>query len=155
MVSQPIEGLASDETPWGLARTSDGFLTLVGPATVARVDLKGHVTERVALQRPQLNLFGLGETLLLQPATPTADEAVLRRVRLSGGPPLFSFCAKRRQAPLFPQLADGFVGLSAFGGWPDKAGALFRETTLLGDGLDGCSHLGVFAQCPRFLLGHK
>ena len=85
VVSQPIEGLASDETPWGLARTSDGFLTLVGPATVARVDLKGHVTERVALQRPQLNLFGLGETLLLQPATPTADEAVLRRVRLPGG----------------------------------------------------------------------
>ena len=82
MVSQPIEGLEPDETPWGLARTSNGFLTLVGPATVARVDLEGHVTERVTLQRPQVNLFGLGETLLLQPASTTADEAVLRRVRL-------------------------------------------------------------------------
>ncbi len=85
VVSQPIEGLEPGETPWGLARTSKGFLTLVGPATVARVDLEGHVTERVALQGPQVNLFGLGETLLLQPATTTADEAVLRRVRLPGG----------------------------------------------------------------------
>jgi hypothetical protein len=85
VVSHPIEGLAADETPWGLARTSNGFLTLVGPATVARIDLEGHVRERVVLHRPQLSLFGLGETLLLQPATLGGNEAVLRRVRLPGG----------------------------------------------------------------------
>ena len=84
-VSQPISGLEADEAPWGLALTSDGLVTLVGPATIARLSPEGQVTDRVALQRPQLGLFGLGESVLLQPATLVADEAVLRRVRLPDG----------------------------------------------------------------------
>ena len=84
-VSLPITGLESHESPWGLAGTEDGLVTLVGPVTVARLGPKGRVTERVALRQPQLGLFGLGESVLLQPATPDSNQAVLRRMNFLDG----------------------------------------------------------------------
>ena len=78
--SHAVVGLAPDETLWGLAGTSRGLWTLVGGSTAARLADDGRVEERVALGTPQLGIFGIGDMLLLQPASLAVGEAVLRRV---------------------------------------------------------------------------
>ena len=62
---------------------SDGeWWTLVGASQLAQLDDDGHLEGRVQLGGSYVGLFGVGEAILLQPATPAPGAAVLQRLDL-------------------------------------------------------------------------
>jgi len=65
--TRTLQGLHSDDRPWGLACLPDGTLwTLPSPRAVARIDSDGRVLERIAIRLPRLVLFAAGGRLLYQ-----------------------------------------------------------------------------------------
>jgi hypothetical protein len=63
----PLRGLNAPDRVWGLACLDDGSLwTLASPRAVVRVDARGIVRERVALDLPRIGLFGASDRLLVQ-----------------------------------------------------------------------------------------
>lgn len=82
IVSRPIRGFAADEHPWGLACVGAGDLwTLADRQTLARLSASGQVTSRAKLRQPRLNVFGVGDTLLLQQPPRAAGGPLLSAVR--------------------------------------------------------------------------
>ena len=62
-----VTGFSRTERPWGLAcLASDELWTLADNRTLARMSTSGAVLGRYKLPQPRLNVFGVGEVLLLQ-----------------------------------------------------------------------------------------
>jgi len=84
IVSRSIRGFVADERPWGLACVGAGELwTLADYRTLARLSASGEVTSRAKLRQPRLNVFGVGDTLLLQQPPGAAGGPLLSAVRLA------------------------------------------------------------------------
>ena len=78
----PVRGLTGDEHPWGLACIADAELwTLADPRTLAHLSLSGEVIRRTKLRQPRLNVFGVGDVLLLQQPPSAADVPLLAAAR--------------------------------------------------------------------------
>ena len=72
-----VRGLTRDQHPWGLACIAgDELWTLADHRTLARLSASGEVILRTKLGQPRLNVFGVGDVLLLQ-QPPTAAETPL------------------------------------------------------------------------------
>jgi hypothetical protein len=81
-LGSPVRGLGRDERPWGLACVADAELwTLADYRTLARLSVSGDVVLRTKLRQPRLNVFGVGELLLLQQPPTAADLPLLAAVR--------------------------------------------------------------------------
>ena len=81
--SETVVGLERDYALWGLAVLSDGrWWTLAGTSHVAEIDERGRVTNRLALKGRYVGLFSVGDTILIQPATPAPGEPVLQGLNL-------------------------------------------------------------------------
>jgi len=82
MVSRTVRGFASGERPWGLACVGAGELwTLVDYRTLARLSASGEVTSRTKLRQPRLNVFSVGDMLLLQQPPGAAGSSLLAVAR--------------------------------------------------------------------------
>jgi hypothetical protein len=82
VVSKNVRGLARDEHPWGLACVGVGELwTLVDHRTLARLSTSAEVTLRTKLRQPLLNVFGLGDKLVLQRQPGPAGSPLLAAAR--------------------------------------------------------------------------
>jgi hypothetical protein len=75
VVRRPVRGLGRDEHLWGLACVGgvaaagvDELWTLADARTLARLSSSGELMSRTKLRQPRLNVFGVGEWLLLQRA---------------------------------------------------------------------------------------
>jgi hypothetical protein len=67
MVKTLVAGFNANEHPWGLACLANGELwTLADGRTLARMSTSGAVLERHKLPQARLNVFGVGDRLLLQ-----------------------------------------------------------------------------------------
>ena len=80
--SGALVGFKTEDAPWGLAVSDGEWWTLVGASQLAQVDDDGHLQDRVQLGGSYVGLFGVGEAILLQPATPVPGAAVLQRLNL-------------------------------------------------------------------------
>lgn len=81
--AQTLVGLQRDETPWGLAVSSGSrWWTLAGTSHLVEIGQRGRVTGRVALEGNYVGLFSVGDTILIQPATPAPGEPVLQELNL-------------------------------------------------------------------------
>lgn len=81
--SQTVVGLDHDDAPWGLAVSSNGrWWTLAGTSHVAEIGERGRVVNRLAIDGSYVGLFSIGDTILLQPATPAPGEPVLQGLNL-------------------------------------------------------------------------
>ena len=80
--SNGLVGFKTEDAPWGLAVSDGGWWTLVGASQLAQMDDDGHLEDRVLLGGSYVGLFGVGEVLFLQPATPALGAAVLQRLNL-------------------------------------------------------------------------
>ena len=81
--SETVVGLERDEAPWGLAVSSDGrWWTLAGTSHAAEIGERGRVASRLALEGSYVGLFSVGDTILIQPATPAPGEPVLQGLNL-------------------------------------------------------------------------
>jgi hypothetical protein len=75
--SVPVRGFSRDDRPWGLACVGERQLwTLVGYRTLAQLSTSGELVTRMPLRHQHLNVFGVGDVLLLQ-RPPTAAGAPL------------------------------------------------------------------------------
>jgi hypothetical protein len=82
VVRKNVRGIARDEHPWGLACVGVGELwTLVDYRTLARLSASAEVTLRTKLQQPRLNVFGVGDKLLLQRQPGAAGSPLLTAAR--------------------------------------------------------------------------
>jgi hypothetical protein len=60
-----LEGLRTNDRPWGLACLADGTLwSLATPRVLIRISAEGVVRERVELRFPRVAMFGWGDRLL-------------------------------------------------------------------------------------------
>jgi hypothetical protein len=60
-----LEGLRTNDRPWGLACLTDGTLwSLATPRVLIRISAEGVVRERVELRFPRVAMFGWGDRLL-------------------------------------------------------------------------------------------
>src|SRR5579864_3510647 len=87
VVIHPLRGLDASDKVWGLACLADGALwTLASPLALARLDRRGVVRERVALELPRIGLFGASDRLLVQqmPIVPGAPLLVSTPPRQPG-----------------------------------------------------------------------
>jgi len=67
LAKTPVSGFSRAERPFGLAcLASDELWTLADSRTLARMSTSGAVLGRYKLPQPRLNVFGVGEVLLLQ-----------------------------------------------------------------------------------------
>jgi hypothetical protein len=83
MVKTLVTGLSPGEHPWGLACLATGELwTLADSRTLARVSTSGAVLERQKLPQGRLNVFGVGDVLLLQQPPTQAGISLLASVRI-------------------------------------------------------------------------
>ena len=81
--SETVVWLERDEAPWGLAVSSDGrWWTLAGTSHAAEIGERGRVASRLALEGSYVGLFSVGDTILIQPATPAPGEPVLQGLNL-------------------------------------------------------------------------
>ena len=81
--SRTVVGLQGNDAPWGLAVSSDGrWWTLAGTSDLAEIGERGRVANRLALEGSYVGLFSVGETILIQPATPAPGEPVLQGLNL-------------------------------------------------------------------------
>lgn len=82
ILRRSVRGLGRDEHPWGLACVGVGDLwTLVDYRTLGRLSASGEVVSRTKLQQPRLNVFGVGDTLLLQRPPGPAESSLLVAAR--------------------------------------------------------------------------
>ena len=81
--TETVVGLQRDDSPWGLAVSSDGRLwTLVSTSHLAEIGERGVVANRLSLEGSYVGLFSVGETILIQRATPATGEPVLQGLNL-------------------------------------------------------------------------
>jgi len=103
IVSKTVRGFATGEHPWGLACVGAGELwTLVGSRTLARLSASGEVTSRTKLRQPRLNVFGVGDMLLLQQPPGVAGSPLLaaaRAVDVNRAAPWPGPIAERQSSP--------------------------------------------------------
>jgi hypothetical protein len=67
IIDRALSGLTRGDKVWGLACLSDGTLwTMASPRSVARVDERGQVRERIPVHLPRVAMFGAGDRLLFQ-----------------------------------------------------------------------------------------
>jgi len=84
IVGRSVRGVRPDERPWGLACVGAGDLwTLASARTLARLSSSGDLLSRTKLRQPRLNLFGVGEWLVLQHPASTAGAPLLGAARLA------------------------------------------------------------------------
>ena len=82
--SETVVGLQEDEAPRGLAVSSNGrWWTLAGTAYLAEIGERGRVATRVRLEGNYVGLFSVGDTILIQPATPAPGTPVLQGLELA------------------------------------------------------------------------
>lgn len=82
MTSSALVGLKTEDEPWGLAVSDARWWTLVGASQLAQIGDEGHLGDRVPLDGSYVGLFGLDETMLLQPASPAPGAPVLQILNL-------------------------------------------------------------------------
>ena len=83
IVSRPVHGFGNHERPWGLACVGAGELwTLADYRTLARLSPSGEVISRTKLRQPRLNVFGVGDLLLLEQPPAAARSALLAAARV-------------------------------------------------------------------------
>ena len=80
----PVRGFSPNEHPWGLACVADSELwTLADYRTLARLSFSGEIIRRTKLRQPRLNVFGVGELLVLQQPPAALDVPLLAAARLA------------------------------------------------------------------------
>ena len=83
IVSRPLRGFGNHERPWGLACVGAGELwTLADYRTLARLSPSGEMISRTKLRQPRLNVFGVGDMLLLEQPPAAARSALLAAARV-------------------------------------------------------------------------